>query len=80
MTKVKVKSTPTIKEFPGLGAKIKRAREADERTWVQICQDAGISRTYWNQLENENLLAPVTEEIIRKIEATLNIDLGVNFD
>ncbi|MER3589774.1 MAG: transcriptional regulator, partial [Mastigocladus sp. ERB_26_1] len=30
--------------------------------------------------EAEDLRAPATEEIIRKIEQALNIDLGVKFD
>jgi transcriptional regulator with XRE-family HTH domain len=69
-----------VRDFPGLGQKIKRAREGDSRTLTQICKDAEISRSYWHQLENEDLRAPATEDIIRKIEATLDIDLGVTFD
>lgn len=67
-------------DFPGLGEKIKMARESDRRSLSQICKESGISRSYWYQLENEDLRAPATEEIIRKIEAVLNINLQVNFD
>ncbi|MUG99814.1 transcriptional regulator [Scytonema sp. UIC 10036] len=69
-----------IGEFPGIGQKIRNARESDTRSLSQICRECGISRTYWYQLENENLLAPATEEIIRKIEKVLSVDLGVKFD
>ncbi len=69
-----------IQDFPGLGKLIKQVREKDERSLAQICREAGISRAYWYQLEAEDLRAPATEEIIRKIEAVLGVDLGVKFD
>jgi len=69
-----------VKEFPGLGERIKKTREGDRRSLTQICKEAGISRSYWHQIENEDLRAPATEEVIRKIEAILNVDLGINFE
>jgi transcriptional regulator with XRE-family HTH domain len=79
--KMQVKRTIEITlDFPGLGQRIKEAREKDGRSLTQICRDSGISRAYWYQLETEDLRAPATEEIIRKIEQALNIDLGVKFD
>lgn len=78
---VQVKRTiQLVKDFPGLGSRIKNAREKDSRSLSQICKDSGISRSYWYQLESEDLRAPVTEEIIRKIESNLNVDLGVSFE
>ena len=74
------RSIVVVKDFPGLGEKLKRFRHGDSRTLTQICQDANISRSYWHQLENEDLRAPASEEIIRKIEETLGVDLGVTFD
>ncbi len=68
-----------VADFPELGQRIKRAREADTRSLSRICKDAGMSRSYWYQLESEDLRAPATEEIIRKIEAVLGVDLGVQF-
>ena len=68
------------RDFPGLGAAIKRARESDDRSVTQICKDAGISRQYWYQLEREDLRAPATEDVIRRIEAVLSVDLGVKFN
>ncbi|AFZ27222.1 hypothetical protein Cylst_5183 [Cylindrospermum stagnale PCC 7417] len=69
-----------IKDFPELGERIRQARERDGRPLTIICKECGVSRSYWYQLENENLLAPATEGIIRKIENFLGVDLGVNFN
>ncbi|VEP17307.1 XRE family transcriptional regulator [Hyella patelloides LEGE 07179] len=85
MTLLKIKRVQeTIKEFPHLGKRIKEAREKakikEGKSLSSICREADISRAYWYQLESEDLRAPATEEIIRKIEQTLNIDLGVTFD
>ncbi|MDJ0719721.1 MAG: helix-turn-helix transcriptional regulator [Prochloraceae cyanobacterium] len=68
-----------VKDVPNLGQRIRQAREQDPRSLSQICRDCGISRSYWYQLEGEDLRAPATEEIIRKIEATLGVDLEVKF-
>ncbi len=70
----------TILNFPGLGKRIKDAREKDVRSLAQICRECNISRSYWYQLESEDLRSPATEEIIRKIELALGVDLGINFD
>ncbi len=79
-TTVQVKRTiEVIKDFPDLGKRIKAARETDTRSLSQICRESGISRSYWYQLESEDLRAPVTEEIIRKIENILEINLEINF-
>lgn len=81
MNWMKVKRTiEVIREFPGLGQKIKKARENDQRSLSQICKDSGLSRSYWYQIENEDLRAPVTEEMIRKIENVLNVDFEIKFD
>lgn len=70
----------TVLDFPGLGQKIRQARERDQRTLTDICRDCKLSRSYWYQLEKEDLRAPATEDVIRRIEQVLNIDLGVNFE
>ena len=78
---VQVKRSIVIfKDFPGLGDRIKKARESDARSLSQICRESGVSRTYWHQIENEATLSPITEDIVRKIENTLGVDLGVTFD
>ncbi|WP_036487043.1 helix-turn-helix transcriptional regulator [Myxosarcina sp. GI1] len=70
----------SIGDFPGLGQRIKEARENDPRSLSQICRDCNISRSYWYQLESEDMRSPATEEIIRRIEQELNVDLGVKFE
>lgn len=70
----------TVKEFPGLGQRMKQAREKDGRSLTDICRECKLSRSYWYQMENEDLRAPATEDVIRRIEAALKIDLGVKFD
>ena len=65
--------------FPQIGEKIRNARKLDKRSLTQLCEEIGISRTYWYQLEKEALLLPVSEDVIRKIESVLNIDLGIDF-
>lgn len=69
-----------INDFPDLGQRIRRAREHDKRSLSQICRECGISRSYWYQLEGEDMRSPATEDIIRKIECALEVDLGVRFD
>jgi transcriptional regulator with XRE-family HTH domain len=68
-----------VQDFPGLGKRIRRARQLDIRPLSQICRECGVSRSYWYQLEGEDLRASATEEIIRRIEQALGVDLGVNF-
>lgn len=67
-------------DFPRLGQRIRQAREQDGRSLTEICRTSGISRSYWYQLEGEDLRSPATEEVIRKIEQALGVDLGVQFD
>ncbi|MDY6781926.1 MAG: helix-turn-helix transcriptional regulator [Cyanobacteriota bacterium] len=78
---VQVKRTvEVVRNFPELGKRIKAARAKDDRSLSQICRDCGISRSYWYQLEAEDLRSPATEEIIRKIEQVLNVDFDLEFD
>ncbi len=81
MTTLQVKRVKeSVHDFPGLGQRIKQARQLDPRSLSQICRDCQISRSYWYQLESEDLRSPATETIIRKIEQELDVDLGVTFD
>lgn len=66
-------------EVPGLGARIKQARELDSRSLIQICADAGMTPANWYKVEKEEAkVLPI--ETLRKIEAVLGVDLGVKFD
>lgn len=67
-------------EAPGLGKRIKQAREADERSLSEICTSAGISRVYWYDIEEEKVRSALPEDTLRRIEKVLGVDLGVNFD
>lgn len=81
MSSVQVKRTvEVVRDFPGLGQRIRQARDRDARTLTDICRDCKLSRSYWYQLENEDMRAPATEDIIRRIEKVLGVELGVQFE
>lgn len=67
-------------DVPGLGDRIKKAREASDRPVTKLASAAGISRNYWYQLEAEAVLGGVAEETLRKVEEVLGVDFGVKFD
>ena len=69
-----------VRECPDLGQRIRQAREKDKRTLTAICRECELSRSYWYQLEAEDMRSAATEEVIRRIEKVLGVDLGVNFD
>lgn len=64
-------------EFPGLGEKIKAARNDSGCTVKYLCEQLGVSRTYWYDIENETLSGALSIENLRKIEQLLDTDLGV---
>ncbi len=67
-------------EVKGLGGVIKKARRISDKTLEQLCDEVGVSRTYWYDIENETLKGTLSFENLKKIEESLNIDLGVSFD
>lgn len=69
-----------IKDFVGLGEKIREARKKDNRKLQDICKICDITRAYWYQIEAESLTTVVSEETIRKIESVLEIDLNLDFE
>jgi transcriptional regulator with XRE-family HTH domain len=78
---MKVKKVEVIEvEAPGLGAKIKEAREADPRSVAALCREAGISRNYWYQLEAEAIQGSLSKETLDKIEQVLGVSFGVSFE
>lgn len=71
--------TVVDQDVSGLGAKIKQVRESDERSLTQICAAAKMTSANWYKIENEDTkLLPL--ETLRRIEAVLNVDLGVRID
>lgn len=65
-------------DAPGLGLRIKQAREADSRSLKAICEAVGMSQMNWYRIEREAQLLP--EETLRKIEEVLGVDFDVKFD
>ena len=62
-------------EAPGLGARIKAAREADDRSLTELAELVGMTRTNWYRIEDEKQALP--ESTLRAIEEVLGVDFGV---
>lgn len=77
--KMRVRQVREI-EVRGLGERIRQARLIQNKSLEQICDEVGISRTYWYDIEKETLKGALSIENLRKIEKTLGIDLGVCFN
>jgi transcriptional regulator with XRE-family HTH domain len=67
-------------EVEGLGEAIKQARLSSDKSLEQICDEVGVSRTYWYDIEKETLKGALSIENLKKIEQALDVDLGVRFD
>jgi transcriptional regulator with XRE-family HTH domain len=66
-------------DAPGIGAKIKAARERDPRSVEELAKASGMTRANWYRIENEeNDVLP--ESRLRKIEEVLGVDFGVKFE
>ena len=77
--KVRIRQIKEI-EIDGLGEVIKRSRIASGKSLDQLCDEVGVSRTYWYDVEKETLKGALSIENLRKIESALGVDLGVSFD
>ncbi len=80
-TKMRVRQIREV-EIDGLGERIKQARlaVAQSKSLEQVCNEVGVSRTYWYDIEKETLKGALSIENLRKIERSLGIDLGVRFE
>lgn len=70
-------------EVGGLGERIRLARMTlprNGKTLDTLCNEAGISRTYWYEIEKERVRGAVSVEVLQKIEQALGVDFGVKFD
>lgn len=66
-------------DAPGIGAKIKEARERNPKSVEELAKTAGMTRANWYRIEREdNDVLP--EPTLRRIEEVLGIDFGVVFD
>ncbi len=68
-------------EVKGLGERIKKRRLSlfGDKSLERICDEVGVSRTYWYDLEKETLKGALSIENLRKIEKALGIEFGINF-
>lgn len=80
-TKMRIRQIKEV-EIDGLGESIRQARLAMSQTKSveQICDEIGVSRTYWYDIEKETLKGALSIENLRKIEKALGVNLGVYFD
>jgi transcriptional regulator with XRE-family HTH domain len=74
-------------EKPGLGAMIREARTAmadapdpHKKSLEEICTEVGLSKTYWYDIEREQVRGALSIKNLRKIELALGIDFGIDFD
>lgn len=75
---MKVKKVLEI-DVPGLGSRIRQARETDSRSLAEICRQVGMTTMNWYRIENEETKAlPI--ETLQSIEEVLGVDFGVKFD
>ncbi len=66
-------------EVPGLGERIKEARETDRRSLAEICRQMPMSVMNWYKIEAEETKAlPI--QTLRRIEEVLGVDFGVSID
>lgn len=66
-------------DAPGIGARIKEARERDPRSVEELAKAADMTRANWYRIEREeNDVLP--EPTLRKIEEVLGVNFGVSFD
>ncbi len=66
-------------EVPGLGERIKEARETDRRSLAEICRQMPMSVMNWYKIEaSETKALPIGT--LRRIEEVLGVDFGVSID
>jgi transcriptional regulator with XRE-family HTH domain len=80
MTQLLMKVRKTIDlEIPGLGERIRQAREKDGRSLTEICRQVPMTTMNWYKIEAEETKAlPI--ETLRRIEEVLGVNFGVRFD
>ena len=66
-----------VLEVPGLGARIKDARQGSKESLIKLCERAGISRQYWYGIEAESINHPLPLDTLRAIEKVLDTSFDV---
>jgi hypothetical protein len=67
-----------VRAFKGLSDRVRSERVRLGLSIAAASKQCGLSRPSWYLLESEE--GTVTEEMIRRVEAGLSVNLGVNFD
>ncbi|WDD35999.1 helix-turn-helix transcriptional regulator (plasmid) [Nostoc sp. UHCC 0926] len=67
------------KEFTDLGKRIKKYRQASNKSLAELAAEAGISVPHWNRIENEKV-QELPFDTLQGIEKALGSDLGVHFN
>ncbi|ESA37756.1 xre family transcriptional regulator [Leptolyngbya sp. Heron Island J] len=68
-------------EVPGLGERIKKARQQKQqegRTMTDLASAVGMSVQNWYRIEKES--QTLAEDVLKKIEEALGVSFGVKFD
>ena len=78
-SKMRIRQVKEI-DSHGLGERINKARIASDKSLGQLCDEVGVSRTYWYDIEGETLKGALSIENLRKIEKALGVDFGVKFN
>jgi transcriptional regulator with XRE-family HTH domain len=75
---MKVRKTIDI-DAPGLGERIRLARERDRRSLAKICREIPMSTMNWYKLEKEETKA-IPLETLQRIEVVLGVSFGVDVE
>lgn len=75
---MKVRKTIDI-DAPGLGERIRLAREHDRRSLAKICREVPMSTMNWYKLEKEETKA-IPLETLQRIEVVLGVSFGVGVE
>ena len=78
-TRMRIRQVKEV-EIEGLGERIKQARLDSRKSLEQICDEVGVSRTYWYDIEKETVRGALSIENLRKIEEVLGVNFGVNLE
>jgi len=77
-----MKIVKTTFDIPNFGKKIRDARfdaKKNGKSLKDICVEVGMSSQNWYLLEKD-VTQEISEEMLSKIEAVLNVDLKANFN
>lgn len=65
-------------DVPELAQILRGALSESGKSVSELCRDAGISRTYWYKLVN-NQEDSVAEDALQRIAVALGVDFGIDF-